>query len=329
MLTRRRFFTASAAAFACSCTCAAQTTRPNIAVIDRARILAAASAALARTITPDLLSFTLDLPALTAAAQINPEQQPACEARAAILLQTFLLRQPPAADLSNIADRSALAEVAVALPFLAIEPALKEQIAHWLNRFLTHLTEDREILLARDARDHNGTAWLLLVASIARALGNDAALNDCRHRYKTTTIRAQINAAGLFPQELTTDAPYRNSLFTLDLLAGCCQLLSTRFDSVWDYELQDGPGMRAAIASHARYIRDRASWPYPADQSFFHQLPARRPALVFAARAYSQADYATLWQTLTPDQPAEPDLLRRFPIRQPLLWLTSPKPRPV
>ncbi len=84
--------------------------------------------------------------------------------------------------------------------------------------------------------------------------------------------------------------------------------------------------MRSAIARHAVYIREPVKWPYPADESRFHQLPGRRPALVFAARAYAAPDYVTLWRTLNPD-PADPAILRSFPIRQPILWLTPPRPR--
>ena len=83
--------------------------------------------------------------------------------------------------------------------------------------------------------------------------------------------------------------------------------------------------MRAAIARHAPYIAERSTWPYPADASHFAQLPARRPALVLAARAFNQAEYAALWTRLSPDQPTDRDLLLAFPIRQPLLWLAQPR----
>jgi hypothetical protein len=138
-------------------------------------------------------------------------------------------------------------------------------------------------------------------------------------------LRAQIDAQGMFPRELTSANPFRDSLFNLDLLAGACQLLSTRFESLWDYELQDGPGMRSVVARYAFYIANREKWPYPADQSRFNELPCRRPALVFAARAFAEPDYVTLWRRLNAD-PQDPVILRTFPIRQPLLWLTQPRP---
>jgi hypothetical protein len=154
---------------------------------------------------------------------------------------------------------------------------------------------------------------------------DDSALSALRHQFKSSTIRAQIVSDGTFPHELTTSNPYRNTLFNLDMLAAICLLLSTRFESVWDYELQDGPGMRTVIARLYPYLRDRGAWPYRADAAYFTDLPIRPPSLLFAARAYDRPEYAELWKTLKPDPPA-PELQRTFPIRQPLLWVTRPKP---
>jgi hypothetical protein len=107
------------------------------------------------------------------------------------------------------------------------------------------------------------------------------------------------------------------------MLAAVCQLLSTRFDSVWDYELEDGPGMRSAIAYHFPFIEDRTKWPFRADLVHFVELPGRRASLLFTARAYQRPEYAALWKKLPPDPPTL-DILRTLPIRQPLLWVVQP-----
>jgi hypothetical protein len=104
------------------------------------------------------------------------------------------------------------------------------------------------------------------------------------------------------------------------MLAGICDLLSTRFESAWEYELQDGPGMRVAIAHHFPFIANRNSWPYRADSTRFNELPLRQPSLLLAGRAYSRPEYIDLWKTLPPD-PADRELQHTFPIRQPLLWV--------
>lgn len=353
MLTRRTFLALSVLAatqprrmlaqgsVATAVTTAATTagpTRLDVAAIDRIRILAAASVALTRLATPsadlnaeDFLQLTLDIPTLAAAAYVEPQSAALYTKHAATQLQawfvtpaTRLVATTPLASPEILSTLGLLAELIIALPFLHLPTALLAELRQWFQQLLTFLTEDRTALLARDAKSHAASSHLLLVSALARFTANDAVLADCRHRFKATTLRSQITAAGIFPHELTSQSPYRDSLFNLDLLAGVCMLLSTRFESVWDYELQDGPGMRAAIARFAPYIRSRRSWPYPADTSHFQQLPCRRPALLFAARAYAQPDYAALWLTLNAD-PTDSEVLRAFPIRQPLLWTAQPR----
>ncbi len=319
---------------------AAPTTRPKIAEIDHDRILAAANRALAESPkpskdpqSPEYLAFTLAIPALAAAAQIDPENTAKYSGHAEAYLQAWLLEPetrlpttPAYAAFEGVTDRSALAEMAVALPFLALEAEQLAKVKLWFGEYLEWLTTNRTALLARDAKNHHGSSWLLQAAAFARLAGNDTLVTELRHRFKTVTLRAQLEASGFFPHELPTENAFRDSLFNLDLLAGACVLMTTRFESAWDYELQDGPGMRAAIARFAPYIENRAKWPYPADRTHFKLLPGRRPALVFAGRAYQQADYVTLWRMLDPD-PTDPEILRSFPIRQPLLWLAQPRPR--
>ncbi len=221
---------------------------------------------------------------------------------------------------AEVVETTGLAEVAVALPFFEIDV---KPYAAWFAEYLAWLNEDRAALLARDLKDHHASSWLLQASAYAKLVGDEATLADLRHRFKATTIRAQILATGFFPHELTTANPYRNSLFNLDLLCGVAVLLTTRFDSVWEHELQDGPGLRAAVARFAPFIQDRHQWPYPSDETHFHDLPCRRPALLFAARAFAEPEYVEIWQGLKPAEPASPELLRTFPIRQPVLWVPA------
>jgi hypothetical protein len=199
-----------------------------------------------------------------------------------------------------------LVDIAQSIPFLsnseALTPPDLDTLTKWFTSYLDWLNTSRTAGLARDSKDRNGSSWLLQAAACARLnTKDDRALTTLRHQFKSATIRAQISYEGNFPRELSTPNPYRNSLFNLDLLAGACELLTTRFETVWDYELQDGPGMRIAVARHFPYMVHRGSWPYRADSAFFSELPLRRPALLFAARAYSRPEYADLWKTLPPD----------------------------
>ena len=314
-------------------------TRLDLAKIDRERILAGAATALGRTPAANsdagseaFLEMTLDVPALAAAAQIDPENAAKYAAKAGATLEgwfgaagkksSFHLEISGFEDLLGLAP---LAEAAVSLPFLPVEGDQAEGAKAWFRTYLAFLTTNREALLARDAKDRHGSSWLLQVAAFARLLGDDATTEECRKRFRHATLRAEINADGFFPGDLHSTHPFGNSLMNLDMLGGVCVLLSTRFESMWDVELQDGPGMRAAVARHAPYMAKPVSWPYPADATGFNQLPGRRPVLAFAARAYAQPEYASLFLKL--GEPTNPELLRAFPIRQPLLWVSQPRRR--
>jgi hypothetical protein len=230
----------------------------------------------------------------------------------------------------GIVEAVHLAEIAQSLLFLASDEALTQRelivLQKWFADYFDWLNTSRLAGLARDHKSHHGTSWLLQASAIAHLnQTDDSSLSALRHQFKSSTIRAQILSDGTFPHELTTSNPYRNTLFNLDMLGAICLLLSTRFESVWDYELQDGPGMRTVVARLYPYLRDRGAWPYRADAAYFNDLPIRPPSLLFAARAYDRPEYAELWKTLKPD-PSIPELQRTFPIRQPLLWVTRPKP---
>ena len=240
----------------------------------------------------------------------------------------------------GILETLPLVEVAQAIPFLASSTALSESdlnaLHEWFAAYLRWLTEPQDsgprlAALTRDRKDHHGSSWLLQVAAYAtltapkstapKSEGN--VLEALRHRFRTVTLRAQIAADGSFPHELPSATPFRDSLFNLDMLAAVCLLLSTRFDSVWDYELGDGPSMRSVIAYHFPFIADRSRWPFRADVAHFDQLPGRRVSLLFTARAYQRPEYAALWKTLPADPPSN-EILRTMPIHQPLLWVRQP-----
>jgi hypothetical protein len=292
-----------------------------------------------------LLNLGLYVPALAAAYLLTSDTRYAQHAAAHLrawfidpatsMTPSILYGQtiPPAKNgrPEGLVEAVHLAEIVQSLPFLinseALTPEELTALTKWFTDYFDWLNTSRLAGLARDTKSHLGTSWLLQAAAIAHLteLKDDRPLTTLRHQFKSSTLRAQILADGTFPHELTTPNPYRNTLFNLDMLAAICLLLSTRFESVWDYELQDGPGMHTVIARLYPYFLNRGTWPYRADATYFASLPIRPPSLLFAARAYDRPEYATLWKTLPPD-PLNLELQRTFPIRQPLLWVTRPKP---
>lgn len=224
---------------------------------------------------------------------------------------------------AGIVDLIPLAELVRATSFLVDSEALPADdfatMNKWFAEFAEWLNTDRTAGIARDTKDHRASAWLLINAAIARSGRDDKLLELCRKRFRAPTLRNQITADGRFPQELATPEPFRSTLLNFDLLAGACQLLASPFDLLWDFELQDGPGMRAVAAFVYLPVADPTKWNYVADVTHFRDLPGPRPGLLFAGRAYNRAEYVELWRSLDP-LPVPEDIGASFPIRQPLLW---------
>jgi hypothetical protein len=284
-----------------------------------------------------LRNFSVNVACLSAAYVLTHDEQYARRAgehlRAWFVLENTRMRPTgdragreygsEAGTPTGINDFTPLAELIRSTSFLVDSNALAEDeldiMNQWFLDFASWLDTNRTAKLARDTRDHRASTWLLIRSAIARATRKDADIEDCRKRFRAPTLRNQIDANGVFPQEVSTPNPYRNTLLNFDLLAGACQLLASPFDLLWDYDLQDGPGMRIVAAHLYPVIAHPEKWNYMADADHFTELPGPRPALLFAGRAYNRPEYVDLWRKLDA-QPVPANLAEAFPIRQPLLW---------
>jgi hypothetical protein len=91
-------------------------------------------------------------------------------------------------------------------------------------------------------------------------------------------------------------------------------------NNLWQFALPDGNLYKRAVDFMFPYIEDKSKWPYPHDVEYFDDLPNRQPSLLFAGLAYREPKYIALWRTL-PADPKTPEIIRNFPIRQPVLWV--------
>jgi hypothetical protein len=160
------------------------------------------------------------------------------------------------------------------------------------------------------------------VAAFARFTQAENILAMCRDRFRDILIPRQIAANGSFPLELARTKPYSYSLFNLDALSTASQVLSTSTEDLWTFETPDGRSLRKAVAFMVPFIRDKRTWPYAHDVEHFDELPVRQISLLFAGIAYGDPSYIALWKTLDPD-PTSAEIIRNYPIRQPLLWSTN------
>ena len=216
---------------------------------------------------------------------------------------------------TGIIDTIHLVEVARAIELL---PRL-DDVKAWFADYLEWITTHQYGIEERDTKNNHATCWVMQAASFARLTGNADITQFAVDRFKHVLIPGQVAPDGSFPEELRRTKPYGYSLFNLDAMAAICQLLSTPQENLWKFEMSDGRGMRKALEFMVPYIRNKSSWPHPADVMYAKEWPMRHCALLFGGLAYDRSDLLDVWKTLPADSAVD-EVIRNFFIRQPVLW---------
>jgi hypothetical protein len=221
---------------------------------------------------------------------------------------------------TGIIDTLHLVEVARATWQLDLAPADLDGVKKWFAAYVDWMTTSKNGIDERNAKNNHGTCWATQVAAFAQLTGQSRWMDYCRERYKTVFIPNQEAADGSFPEELRRTKPYGYSLFNLDAMSILVQTLSTKEDNLWTWRLPDGRGMARAVAWMYPYIADKSKWPKPPDVMYFDQWPVQQPSLLFAGLALDKPEYLAVWRKL-PSDPKVEEVLRNWPVRQPLLWV--------
>lgn len=223
----------------------------------------------------------------------------------------------------GIIDTLHLVEVARAATLLETASALRAggEIRRWFADYLEWMRTSKNGQEERDADNNHGTCWVLQAGEFARFAGNMEVMQWCRDRFRGTLVPRQIAPDGSFPLELARTKAYSYSLFNMDVLCGVAQSISTEQDNLWNFSTPDGRGLKKMMEFMFPFIDDKTKWPYPHDVEHWEDFPVRNPALIFSGLAYDKPDYISVWRRLNPD-PSVPEVIRNFPIRQPLLWVS-------
>ena len=203
---------------------------------------------------------------------------------------------------------------------VSARPADTAAVASWFTDYLTWMTTHEYGIAERDTKNNHATCWVMQVAAFAQLTGSAELLDYCRRRYKEVLLPNQMEADGSFPLELKRTKPYGYSIFNLDAFATICQILSTRQDSLWEFALPDGRGIRKGMEYLYPYLKDKSTWPHSKDVMIFDEWPVRQPCLLFAGLALNEAKYLVLWKNLN-GSPTNEEVIRNLPIRHPLLWV--------
>jgi hypothetical protein len=225
---------------------------------------------------------------------------------------------------TGLIDTIHLTEVARSILILGnaglIDPADLALMKKWFSDYLQWLMTHQYGKDEMNAKNNHGSCWVMQASAFAQLAGDERIMELCRRRFKEVLLPNQMAADGSFPLELARTKPYGYSIFNLDILAAVCQILSNDFDNLWEFTLPDGRNMKKGIEFLFPFIADKSKWNKKPDVMYFEFYPVRQPSLLFGGLAYKEEKFIKLWKTLNPD-PENEEVIRNFPIRQPVLWI--------
>ncbi len=280
-----------------------------------------------------LMKFSVQMPALTAAAKISGKKN--YGNKAVEFLRAWFVdaetRMNPNLQFAQaisgrytgrgtgIIDTIHLVEVAQAVPFLESSGALSKAdaaaVRKWFSDYTAWMMNSDNGKQERDTKNNHATCWTMQVAAFAKLTGDQTTLEFTKDRFTKIHIPGQQAADGSFPLEMARTKPYGYSLFNLEAMSTLAQL-----HSLWHFTLPDGRGMEKAVAFMAPFIADKNSWPKKPDVMYYEQWPMRQSALLFGGLALGHEDWIALWKKLPADSTVD-EVIRNFFIRQPVLWV--------
>jgi Alginate lyase len=223
----------------------------------------------------------------------------------------------------GIIDTLHLVEVARAASFLGPEALSTDDlqsVKQWFREYLSWMKDSEKGKQERATLNNHATCWALQASEFARLVGDEGTRDEIRPWFTGKLLADQLGMDGSFPKELVRTKPYSYSIFNFDVMAGLAQSLKGSGTDLTTFALPDGRGLCKAAEFLYPFLKDKDKWPYAKDVEHFDALPVRSPGLLFSGLACNRTEYIALWKTLNPD-PTDKEIIRNYPIRQPLLWV--------
>ena len=243
----------------------------------------------------------------------------------------------------GVIDTLHLAEVALGVEALRSSKAFSKDeeaaVTGWFRDYLTWLTTHPYGVDESNAKNNHGTCAWLQIACFAHLTDDAGKLAAARVRLKEVLLPSQMAADGSFPEELRRTKPYGYSIFNLDVMTALAVVCSTPQENLLIWSLPDGRNLVKGVAWLAPLIADKALWlktarrsapgkkgeaemtnePVKPDVMYWDDWPVRQPCLIFGALAAGNTDWLATWKQLNAEPTVE-EIIRNYPIRQPVLW---------
>jgi hypothetical protein len=244
----------------------------------------------------------------------------------------------------GVIDTLHLAEVALGVEALRGAKAFPKDeeaaVTGWFREYLAWMTTHPYGVDESNAKNNHGTCAWLQIACFAHLTGDAEKLSAARARLKEVLLPNQMAADGSFPQELARTKPYGYSIFNLDVMTALAVVCSTPQENLMTWSLPDGRSLVKGVAWIAPLIADKNLWLKTARRSvagkkgeteaasesvkpdvmYWDDWPVRQPSLIFGALSSNNPTWLETWKKLNAEPTVE-EIIRNYPIRQPVLWL--------
>jgi len=197
-----------------------------------------------------------------------------------------------------------------------------KKIKLWFREFLTWMTNHKYGLDERNNGNNHSTWWAAQVAMYSLLVGDSQNLENCNEFFIDQILGKQMAVDGSFPEELKRTKPYSYSLFNLEGTMILAKILSLGGLDVWTFKSESGKSVKTAMEFIFPFIEDKAKWSFPKDVENYDSLPVRMESLLFYSIAYNDKRCLYVWKKLSTSYKEE-ELIRTFPIRQPVLWINK------
>lgn len=222
----------------------------------------------------------------------------------------------------GIIDTLHLIDLPAAITILRnrMEAAVWDGLQQWFKEYLHWMNTHPHGLEEREWHNNHSVTWFAQAASYARFVGDKKMLAFCRERYKHVLLNGQMAQDGSFSQELKRTKPYNYSCFVLDNMAAICLFASEEEDSLWEFTLEDGRGLKKGLEFMLPFLQDKEKWPYGKDKEHDDVWPVAMPFMLFVGLYFQKPEYLSLWNRLE-KYPASEEIRRNISIRCPYLFL--------
>ena len=160
-------------------------------------------------------------------------------------------------DLMYVLDSMELLKVSS-----AFTPELAQGLERWFTQFLDWLRTSEHGKHEGEAPNNHGAWYQAQVMRIALYLGDEKLAREKLEHVRDNLIPVQIVPDGTQPQELARTNSFHYSLFNLMALGTIARMGESLDEDLWNYETEDGCGMRKAAEFLLPYVTGPAAWPH-------------------------------------------------------------------